>query len=221
MSSNAFSTVLLPEPERPVRMTSWRESCLEGSFTEGASSRLYPALVRARDAHVFAILGNCAARDVDAPVVEFFCNLLVSERLRGVFFLDHLFNEALQRQQGHSAAFGTVHCLAEERTKFEHALRSMCILAGHGAAHRRWMHADFFRHFFDHHGLQSVGAVIEKFSLPRDDRLADAKDGVFALLDIFHQLNSGGEALLDVVANVAIRGIARQQPAIRRTQPKL
>src|SRR5271165_78895 len=32
MSSKAWSTVLFPEPERPVRMTSWREA-LRSSFS--------------------------------------------------------------------------------------------------------------------------------------------------------------------------------------------
>jgi len=43
------------------------------------------------------------------------------------------------------------------------------------------VHADLFRHFFDHHGLQCILTVIEEFALARDDRLADAQDGVLAL----------------------------------------
>ena len=53
------------------------------------------------------------------------------------------------------------------------------------------------------------------------NRMADAQDGVLALLDIFHQLDRGGKTLFDVVADVAIGRIARQQPAIRRAQAKL
>ena len=70
-----------------------------------------------------------------------------------------------------------------------HALRRVRVFAGHGAAHRRRMHADFFGHFLDHHGLQGVRPVIEKFALARDDGLADAQDGVLALLDVLHQLD--------------------------------
>ena len=44
---------------------------------------------------------------------------------------------------------------------------------------------------------------------------------MLALLDIFHQLDRGGEALFDVVANVAIGCVFDEQAAIRRAQAKL
>ena len=55
MSSKALRTVLFPEPERPVRMTSCRCWRVECCFTGGAGSALYPALVGAGDAHIFAV----------------------------------------------------------------------------------------------------------------------------------------------------------------------
>src|ERR1700722_19866885 len=103
MSSKARRTVLFPEPERPVRMTRCRASRLVGGFTEGARSALHPALVSAGDAHVFPILGDGAARDVDASVVELFGDLFVGEGLRGVFFFNHFLDETLEREERHSA----------------------------------------------------------------------------------------------------------------------
>src|SRR6266436_2104143 len=153
MSSKARSTVLFPEPERPVRMTRWRASCLADGFTEGGSSALHPALVSAGDAHVFAVLGNGAARDVDPCVVKLFGDLLVRERLRSVFFFNHFFDETLESEERHSAAFGAIHGLAEKGAQFKDALRSVRIFAGDRAAHRGWVHADFFGDFLDHHGL--------------------------------------------------------------------
>ena len=44
---------------------------------------------------------------------------------------------------------------------------------------------------------------------------------MFALLDIFHQLDRGGEALFDVVADVAVASVFDEQAAIRRAQAKL
>jgi len=38
---------------------------------------------------------------------------------------------------------------------------------------------------------------------------------VLALLDAFHQLNRRGEAFFDVVAHLAVGGIARQQPPVK------
>src|SRR5215467_14845128 len=83
------------------------------------------------------------------------------------------------------------------------------------------MDADLFRNFLDHHRLQRIGAVIEKLALPRNDALTHAENRVFALLNIFQELNRGGEALLDVVANVAIGSVAGQQASIRWTEAKL
>ncbi len=51
--------------------------------------------------------------------------------------------------------------------------------------------------------------------------MADAQDGVLALLDILHQLNGGSKALLHIVADVAVGGVARQQAAIRGAQAEL
>src|SRR5712672_617016 len=153
MSSKALSTVLFPEPERPVRMTSWRASRLTGCFTGRGRSVFHPALVSAGDAHILAILRHRAASDVNASVVEFLGYLVVGERLGAVFFFDHFLDQALEREQRHAAAFRTVYGFTEERAQFQHALRSVRILAGHGAADRGRMHADFFGDLLDHHGL--------------------------------------------------------------------
>src|SRR6266404_9913755 len=182
MSSKALSTVLFPEPERPVRITRWRASRLTVCFTGRGRSVFHPALVSAGYAHVFAIFRDGAASDVNAGVVEFLGDLVVGERLGAVFFFDHFLDQALEREQRHAAAFRTVYGFTEEGAQFQDALRGVCVLAGHGAADRGRMHADFFGDLLDHHGLQSVVTVVEKFALPRDDGLADAQDGVLALL---------------------------------------
>src|SRR6266403_4750266 len=181
MSSKALSTVLFPEPERPVRMTSWRASRLTGCFTGRDRSVLHPSLMSAGDAHVFAIFRHRAASDVNASVVEFLGYLVVGERLGAVFFFDHFLDQALEGEQRHAAAFRTVHGFAEERAQFQDALRGVCVLAGNSAADRGRMYADFFGDLLDHHRLQSVRAVVEKFTLPRNYGLADAQDSVFAL----------------------------------------
>src|SRR5271154_3516650 len=99
MSSKARRTVLFPEPETPVRITRCRESCLLDGFTRGGGSAFHPALGSAGDAHIFAVFCNCATRDVNAVVVELLGNLLVGERLGGVFFFDHFFDETLESEQ--------------------------------------------------------------------------------------------------------------------------
>src|SRR5260370_34035365 len=159
MSSNALSTVLFPEPESPVRMTSWRASRLAVCFTGRGRSVFYPALMGAGDAHIFAIFCDGAASDVNAGVVQFLGDLIVSKRLGSVFFLDHFLDQPLERQQRHAAAFRAVHRFAEERAQFPHTLRSVRVLAGDSAADRGWMHAHFLGDFLDHHRLHSIGTV--------------------------------------------------------------
>ncbi len=56
--------------------------------------------------------------------------------------------------------------------------------------------------------------MIEIFALPLNNNLAYPENGVLALLDALHQLQRGGESFLDVVADVAVGGIALQQPPI-------
>src|SRR5579859_7620445 len=121
MSSNACRTVLFPEPESPVKMTSWRDSRVERGFTIGSCSTLDPPLMRAGDTHIFAIFCHGPPRDANARILELFRNLVVGQRLRSVFFIDHLFYKPLQREQRHSAALRPIHCFAEKRAQFQHA----------------------------------------------------------------------------------------------------
>ena len=154
---------------------------------------------------------------MDSGIIQLLGDLLVGKRLRGILFLDHFLDQPLQRQQRHVAAFRPVHRFAEERAKLQNALRRVRVFAGYGAAYRGGVHADFLRHFLDHHGLERVRTLIQKFALPRNNGLAHAQNGVLALLDVFHQLHGGGKAFLDVVAHIAVGGILDQQAAIGRT----
>src|SRR5215813_1939216 len=98
MSSNARSTVLFPEPESPVSMTSWRVSRVERGFTASGRSILHPPLMRAGDTHVFPVFCHCASRDANAPVFQLLRNLIVRQRLRRVLFINHFLHKALQRK---------------------------------------------------------------------------------------------------------------------------
>src|SRR6267143_4472389 len=122
MSSKACRTVLFPEPESPVRMTRCRESCRACGFTGGGGSILFPALVSAGYAHVFAVLRDGAAGNVDAGVIKFLGNLFVGQRLRRIFFFNHLLDEPLEREERHAAALRPVDRFTEEGTQFQHAL---------------------------------------------------------------------------------------------------
>jgi hypothetical protein len=60
---------------------------------------LYSALVGARDAHIFPVLRNRAASDLDALRLEDAGDLLVGQRPGGIFFFDELLDPALEDEQ--------------------------------------------------------------------------------------------------------------------------
>src|SRR5260221_6238532 len=86
MSSKARSTVLFPEPESPVRITSWRASRLSTCFTGRSRSVFNPALVGAGDAHIFAVFCDGTAGKGEVTVAARFCDLFARGRFGGGFF---------------------------------------------------------------------------------------------------------------------------------------
>src|SRR5260370_36264945 len=101
MSSNALSTVLFPEPESPVRMTSWRASRLAVCFTGRGRSVFYPALMGAGDAHIFAVFCDGAAGDGDAAGGPFVWGLFGGERVGAGLFLHQFFLRSAGEAPGH------------------------------------------------------------------------------------------------------------------------
>src|SRR5436305_6417638 len=181
-----------------------------------------PALVRAGDAHVFAVFGNCPPGHLDALRLQDPCDLLVGQGAAGIFFLDELFDAALQDQQRRSAAFRSLHALAEEVAQLENALRRVSILAGHRPAYRGRMHADFFGHLLDHHRLQVIDTSFQKILLAGNYRVAVLGDGPLPLLNILDELDGALVALFDVIARVlVVDTVASDQLLVGRIEPKL
>src|ERR1700686_66302 len=80
----------------------------------GNPSFLYPPLMRARDAHVFPIFGNRAARNLNSLGLQDARNLLVGKGTRRVLFVDQFFDSAFEDEQGSVSAFRSLNALAEE-----------------------------------------------------------------------------------------------------------
>src|SRR5579864_1168190 len=182
---------------------------------------LYSALVGTRDAHVLPVFRNRAASDLDTLRLKDAGDLLVGQRSGWIFFFDELLDAALQDQQRRVAAFGALHAFGEEVPQFEYALRSVGIFIRHRAADGGRMHADFFSHLLDHHGLQLIDALFQKILLARNDGITDLHDGLLALLDILDELDGALVALFDVIAGVLVVGVLGQEPLIGRIQAKL
>src|SRR5579864_4211173 len=81
-----------------------------------------PALVRARDAHVFAIFGYRAAGHLDTLRLQDAGDLLVGQRTAGIFFFDEFLDAALEDEQRSAATLRALNALAEEIPQLEYAL---------------------------------------------------------------------------------------------------
>src|SRR3974390_1220179 len=103
----------------------------------GSELILYPALVGAGNAHIFPVLRDRAASDLNALRLKNVGDLLVGQRAGGVLLFYRLLGGALADEQRSAPSFGAVDALGEEVTKFEDALRGVSVLVGHGAADGR------------------------------------------------------------------------------------
>ena len=79
----------------------------------------------------------------------------------------------------------------------------MGVFARDGAAHGGGVDADFLGHILDHHGAQTVQSQVQELVLAALDDLANAQDGLLALLDVLHQLDGRCIAFADVFADLA------------------
>src|ERR1700686_2612630 len=182
----------------------------------------YPALVRAGDAHVFAVFGYGAAGHLNALRLQDAGDLLVGQRAAGIFFFDEFLDAAFEDEQRCAAALGPLDALAEEVSQLEYALRCMRVFVGHSTAYRGRMHADFFGHLLDHHGFQLIDASFEEILLAGNDAITNFGDGLLALLDVLDELDGAFVALFDVVARTFFVGaVAGNQFLVGRIEAKL
>src|SRR5581483_9086373 len=99
-----------------IRLETRQKPSLFGRRGRRYSLTLHSALVGARDAHIFPVLRDRAASDLDALSLEDAGDLLVRQRPGGIFFLDELLDPALQDQQRSAATLRAVHAFGEEVT---------------------------------------------------------------------------------------------------------
>src|ERR1019366_8253433 len=179
-------------------------------------------LMGGRNLHILPVLGYGSARNVDALVLEHSGDLLVGEGLGAILLFDHFLHFAFQQEERCTPAQRPLNRFREEIAEFEDALRRVHIFAGHGAANRGRMHAHLLGYFLDHHGLQIIQPVAEEFGLPPHDGLANLEDGLLALLDILHQLDSRRVPLAHVIPDFLGGAVlAIQHLTVLRVQAKL
>src|SRR5215470_1392163 len=174
--------------------------------------------MRARDFHVFTVLGYGTAGYLNALRLQNARDLFIGQRLGWIFVFDQLFYATFENQKRCIPAFRSIDALAEEISQLEHALGRVRVLVGNRAADGRRMHADLLGNFLDHHRLQFVNSPIQEVALAGHDGVADFQDRLLPLLDVLNQLDGALETLFHIIAGIAIVAIFRQQLAIRRVQ---
>src|SRR5258708_24300182 len=81
-----------------------------------------PSLMRGRNLHVFAIFCHRAPRHVDTLPLKQRRDMVVGQRLRTVFLVDHLLYLSFQNEQRHCASRRPLDRFGEEISQLENSL---------------------------------------------------------------------------------------------------
>src|SRR5437667_7078834 len=180
---------------------------------------LYSSLMRTGNFHVFTVLGDCTASDLNSLRLQNARDLFVGQRFCRIFIFNQLLHTAFKDQKRSIASFRSVYALAEEVTKLENALWSVRVFAGDCATNRGGMHSDLLCYFLDHHRLQFINPPFQEVTLAGHDGVADFQNCLLTLLDIFDELDCALETFLNVIPRVAVISVFGEQALICGIEP--
>src|ERR1700730_11846036 len=174
-----------------------------------------PALVRGRDAHGFAVLGNRATRHRNALGREQFRDAPVAQGSFRVLVLDELADLGADGGGGGAGTVGAFDLAGEEVAQLEHAARRVHVLAGSDARHRRLVHRDRFGDVLENHRPHVLLAVLEERRLALDDGAGDLHEGFVADLQALEQ----PARLLQLRAHAGVAGVAPDEAGVALIEP--
>src|SRR5690606_33147695 len=153
----------------------------------GSARELTPLPVaRRRDVQGFAVLRDGAARDLDALIRQNPGDLVVAQRLLGIFGRDELADLRAHGGRGLLAVLAR-EVAREEIAKLEDAARSVHVLAGRDARDGRLVHLDGLGDVPQHHRLHVLLAFLEKLRLALHDRHRDLEQRLVTDLEASDQ----------------------------------
>src|SRR3990172_3826663 len=191
------------------------------SRREGAAVQVLP-LVGRRDAQLFAVLRDGAAREDQTLLLENPHDLGIRKRPLGVLLPHDLPDALFDGDGGHMLSADARNPAVEEVSHLVHPLRSVHILVADDSGDRRFVHPDVGRHVAKHHGPQVLDAVLQELVLLADDAVGDFVDGLLALIHRFDQPEGAPELFLDVVARGrVVFGLVLEHPLVHRADPEL
>src|SRR5206468_12739558 len=101
-------------------------------------------------------------------------------------------------------------------TQVEQYLCSVREFVGDSPADSRGMYTDFLSYVIDHHRLQIIDALIEKFRLAPDNRFTNLDDNMLALLKMLQKLHCLFKTVHDVILHFLVQSIPLEHMAIGR-----
>src|ERR1700704_5980489 len=174
-----------------------------------------PALVRGRDAHRFAVLGNRATRHRNALGREQFRDAPVAQGSFRVLVLDELADLGADGGGGGAGAVGAFDLAGEEVAQLEHAARRVHVLAGGDARHRGLVHRDRFGDVLENHRPHVLLALLEERRLALDDGAGYFHQGFVADLQALEQ----PARLLQLSAHARVAGVAPDEVGVALIEP--
>src|SRR5256885_522153 len=174
-----------------------------------------PALVRGRDAHRFAILGDRATRHRNALHREQFRDAPVAQGGVRVLFLDELADLGADGGGGGAGAVGAFDLAREEVAQLEDPARCVHVLAGGDARNRRLVHRDRFGDVLEDHRPHVLLALLEERRLALDDGAGDFHEGFVADLQALEQ----PARLLQLRAHARVAGVAPDEAGVALIEP--
>src|SRR5882672_7516180 len=183
----------------------------------------YLPLVRRRNLELLAVLGDRAARQLEALALQDADDLRVAQRLPRILLLDDLPDPLLDGHRRHRVAVRAGDAAVEEVLHLEHALWRVHVLVGDDAADGGLVHADVVGDVAQHQGAEVFDAVIQEVALEVDDARRDLVDGLLPLLDRLDQPERRAELVFDVGARlVRVLGLTLvEKAAVDRADAQL
>src|SRR5205809_2927580 len=166
-------------PPRPARA---RGCSRRGAPRRRRGSQPLPH-ARGEDVELVAVFGDGAPGDLDAPFRELLDDLLVGERVLGIFVRDQLLDLGLDGARAGVLAGGGRQAAREEKLERQESPRRLDVLFGRHAAHRALVHVDDVGDLAQGQRLQVLDPLLEELALPVHDEVHHLEHRLAALLD--------------------------------------
>src|SRR6266516_6252134 len=162
------------------------------------------AHARGEDIELVAVFGDGAPGDLDAPFRELLDDLLVGERILGIFVRDQLLDLGLDGARARVLAGRRREAAREKELERQEAARRLDVFLVRHAAHGTFVHVDDVGDLAQGQRLQELDPLLEELALPVHDEVHHLEHRLAALLDGLDHPLGAVEALVDELLVLAL-----------------